>query len=210
MFALDVPVLDCGPILDCPAGPSSFTAEAHASGFDATACDILYDLPLDSLFEKCRKDISHVFEKFDEVSHLYAWKYYKDREDVVAHRNRALKLFKDDFPHGLAEGRYVRAELPRLPFADGKFSLVLSGHFLFLYGDRLDFDFHIACLKEFLRVSTGEVRVFPLLGLDSKPYRHLEDVISFFNSDGLRCGVVEVPLEFQIGGNRMLRISRKR
>lgn len=41
MFDLDESVLRNGRVLDCPAGPSSFTAEAQGRGFDVTACDVL-------------------------------------------------------------------------------------------------------------------------------------------------------------------------
>ncbi len=209
MFDLSENELQQGHILDCPAGASSFAAEAHKLGFDVTACDILYNLPADELIEKGRRDMQHVFEKFDEVSHLYTWKYYKSKDEVMALRSRALEIFANDFPIGSKEGRYVQAEVPYLPFSDRTFSLVLSSNFLFLYGDRLDFDFHVACIKELIRVCSGEVRLFPLVGLDAKPYPYLDDILSFFDSDGINVEIVRVPFEFQKGANKMLKLYRK-
>jgi hypothetical protein len=176
-------------------------------GFDVTACDILYDLTADKLMEKGKKDIQHVFEKFDEVNHLYVWKYYKDKDEVMALRSRALEIFADDFINGFKEGRYRYAELPHLPFPDKSFSLVLSGNFLFLYGDRLDLDFHKACIKELIRVCSGEVRIFPLIGLNFKPYPYLDDILSSLDSNGIKVEIVKVPFEFQKGANQMLKIS---
>lgn len=207
MFDLDESLLRQGQILDCPAGASSFAAEAHKLGINVTACDILYDLTSDELMEKGKKDLQHVFEKFDEVTHLYVWKYYKDKDGVMALRSRALEIFANDFPVGSKEGRYVQAEMPYLPFSDRTFSLVLSSNFLFLYGDRLDFDFHVACIKELLRVCSGEVRMFPLIGLDFKPYPYLDDILSSLDSDGIKVEIVEVPFEFQKGANRMLKLK---
>lgn len=208
MFDLDREALSRGAVLDCPAGPSSFAAEAKGLGLDVTACDISYCLPIEKLRERCRSDISHVFAKFDEASHLYTWKHYKDRDEVITLRKRAAELFALDFPRGYEEGRYRHGELPRLPLPDGGFSLVLSGHFLFLYSDWLDFDFHIDCLKELLRVSSEEVRVFPLCGLDGRTYPRLDEVLSTLGSMGVEAETVKVPFEFQRGCNMMLKLRK--
>lgn len=206
MFGLDEKLLQQGRILDCPAGASSFAAEAYKLDFDVIACDILYNLPASKLLEKGKKDIQHVFEKFDEVNHLYVWKYYKDKNEVMTLRNKALEIFADDFSSGFKKGRYKHAELPHLPFPDKGFSLVLSGNFLFLYGDRLDLDFHVACIRELLRVCSGEVRIFPLVGLDAKQYPYLDKVLSFLESDSIKVEIIEVPFEFQKGANEMLKL----
>ena len=207
MFDLDERLLRQGAILDCPAGASSFAAEAHQLGLDVTACDILYNHGVDELIEKCKKDMQHVFKKFDEAAHLYIWKYYKNKDEVMALRNRALEIFASDFISGFRKGRYRYAALQHLPFSDKAFSLVLSGNFLFLYGDRLDLDFHKACIKELVRVCSGEVRIFPLVGLDAKPYLYLDDILSFLDSGGIWAEIVEVPFEFQKGANQMLRLK---
>lgn len=209
MFDLNEQLLRQGRVLDCPAGASSFAAEAHQRGFDVTACDIMYNHKADELIEKCKMDIQHVFEKFDEAEHLYVWKYYKNKDEVIALRNKALKLFAEDFPAGFKEKRYVDAELPYLPFSDKTFSLVLSGNFLFLYGDRLDLDFHNTCIKELIRVCSGEVRIFPLVSLDAKPYPYLNDTLSFLETDDIKVEIVKVPFEFQKGANQMLKLKRK-
>ncbi|MFZ3064881.1 MAG: SAM-dependent methyltransferase [Nitrospirota bacterium] len=206
MFDLNEQLLRQGAILDCPAGASSFTAEAHQLGLDATACDIMYNHNADELIEKCKKDIQHVFEKFDEAEHLYVWKYYKNKDEVIALRNNALRLFAGDFSVGFNDKRYIPAELPSLPFPDKSFSLVLSGNFLFLYGDRLDLEFHKACIKELVRVCSGEVRIFPLVGLDAKPYPYLDAILSFFDYSGIKAEIVKVPFEFQKGANQMMKI----
>jgi hypothetical protein len=177
MFGLDEGYLREGPVLDCPAGPSSFTAEAGERGLQVTACDIVYGAPAGNLADKGREDIEHTFQKVDEVPHLYVWKYYRDRDEIISLRHRALERFTEDYASGAGEGRYVQAELPRLPFPDRAFNVVLSSHFLFLYGDRLSADFHVSSLREMVRVSSGEVRVYPLQGLDARPYRQMREVL---------------------------------
>ena len=206
IFDLDESVLRNGRVLDCAAGPSSFTAEASKRGFDVTACDVLYGNPIETLADKGSKDIEHTFQKVDDVPHLYVWKQYKDRQEIIGLRHKALSLFEQDYLDGLRQGRYIRAELPRLPFPDKAFSLVLSSHFLFLYGDRLDVDFHVASLKEMTRVSSGEVRVYPLQGLDAKLSPHLDNVLSRLRAEGIRAEIVPTPFEFQRGADKVLRV----
>jgi len=209
IFDLDSSLLKKGPVLDCPAGAASFTAEARRSGAEVVACDILYDLSPGDLIEKGERDIRLIYDKVGEVSHLYVWDYYKDRDALMALRMKSLTLFAEDFRDGYKKGRYIKASLPHLPFADNTFPLVISGHFLFLYGDMLDFDFHKKCLMELMRVSSGEVRVFPLHGLDAKPYPYLGEVISFLRTAQIDAEITEAPFEFQRGGNRMLKMRRK-
>ncbi len=209
MFALTESHLRNECILDCPAGPSSFAAEAHKLNVRVTACDVLYGLSLERLIEKGRRDILHVFEKFDDVADLYTWKYYKSKGEVVGLRHKALAAFAEDYHAGTEDGRYIHAELPFLPFPDGAFSLVLSSHFLFLYGDRLSLRFHKECLKELARVASEEVRIFPLTGLDAKPYPRMDEVISFLRAEDIETEIVTTPFEFQRGANRMLRMRRK-
>jgi len=114
----------------------------------------------------------------------------------------------EDFSSCSAKNRYISAGLPHLPFPEGMFSVVLSGHFLFLYGDRLKLDFHKACLVELLRVCSGKVRIFPLVGLDTKPYSRLDEILQFLAEKDIRADIVKVPLEFQRGADHMVRLSR--
>ncbi len=60
-----------------------------------------------------------------------------------------------------------------------------------------------------LRVA-AEVRVFPLLQIGGTPSPHVEAVVDAFGSRGVDATVEPVAYEFQRGGNRMLRLQRKR
>ncbi len=206
IFALDKDVMSSGPVLDCAAGPSSFTAEAYEWEYDVTACDVMYDMSPETLRNKAEDDIDLVFTKFDDVSHKYIWGFYKNKEEVINYRRIALDRFVDDFDEGIKEGRYRHAELPSLPFRDGQFHLVLSSHFLFLYGDRMDFDFHRECLMEMVRVCLGEIRIYPLTGLDTDPYPFLDEILRSLEKWKLQAELINVPFEFQKGSNRMMRI----
>jgi hypothetical protein len=119
-----------------------------------------------------------------------------------------MRRFLADFEAGKAEGRYVTASLPGLPFEDGQFDLALVSHLLFLYSDQLDCGFHRAAVEELLRVAR-EVRIFPLLALDRKPSPHVGPICTHVAGRGWGAEVRGVPYEFQRGGNEMLRLSRE-
>lgn len=121
----------------------------------------------------------------------------------------AMHRFLRDYPAGVTERRYVEAALPALPFADRSFDLALCSHFLFLYSDQLDLEFHLDALREMLRVA-AEVRVFPLLQIGGAPSPHLTGAVAALRAEGIEATVEPVPYEFQRGGNRMLRLRQDR
>ena len=118
-----------------------------------------------------------------------------------------METFLADFEAGQAQGRYVTARLPELPFSDRRFDLALCSHLLFLYSPQLNYDFHLAALQELCRVAT-EVRIFPLLELGSQPSRHLDTVLTTLNRQGYPTRIEHVAYEFQRGGNEMLVVSQ--
>lgn len=207
MFHLDTETLADRTILDCPAGPDSFVARAHERGASVTGVDMMYDLLPDELAQQCRRDYEAVAEQLTEKRDLFTWEFY----DTVENRKRLLRnayeTFLDDYAEGRHQDRYVYAELPNLPFADNMFSLVLSGHFLFLYDDQLDYDFHRQTLHELVRVASDEVRVFPLVGLDTERYNRLDDLIADLTAKGYTTDIQQVPFEFQQGATEMLVVT---
>jgi hypothetical protein len=51
-------------------------------------------------------------------------------DELRRYRKLALQQFISDYDFGRKSKRYVKAALPRLPFDDRSFDLVLSGHFI--------------------------------------------------------------------------------
>ena len=96
-----------------------------------------------------------------------------------------MRRFLEDFEKGKAEGRYVTASLPSLPFGNGEYTIALCSHLLFLYSDQLNLDFHRASVEELLRVA-AEVRIFPLLTLERKPSPHIEPLMTYLAEKGSR------------------------
>jgi hypothetical protein len=201
-----------GPILGCGDGPASFNAEATALGHKVMSCDPIYAFAaadIERRVEACRETvISQVRQNMDG----FVWGYFRDPDHLAECRMAAMRRFLADFEQGKAEGRYVTASLPRLPFLDGQFSLALVSHLLFLYSDQRDLGFHVASLEELLRVAE-EVRVFPLLDLSRTWSRHVGPVVEHLERSGFAVEVAAVPYEFQKAadhaGNRMMRVGRR-
>ena len=137
----------------------------------------------------------------------YVWTYFTDPDALGVARLRAMQVFLGDYEAGPAEGRYLVAALPKLPFKDHEFDLCLCSHLLFLYSAQLSLDFHLSSMLEMLRVAR-EVRAFPLLDLDLQRSPHLEPVMAELRSADFQVEIVDVPYIFQKGGGQMLRARR--
>ena len=203
-FNLDLPALKGKSVLDCPSGAASLTAEAAQLGINVTAVDPLFENSVEKLRAIGEADIDHVMDEVEKVQHAYLSRYYQSMEEMRAARRRSLDLFCADFSGRKAQGSYVPALLPNLPFSDGQFDLVLSGHFLFIYDDRFDYAFHLAAIRELVRVSANEVRLFPPAGMNRKPYPQLDQLRRELEQDGITSEVIRSNFEFVQGWNQIL------
>ena len=212
MFALTDGDL-AGTILGCGDGPASFNAEATARGHRVVSCDPLYAFSAGDIERRVGECYGTVISQVKRNVDGFVWGYFRDPDHLGECRLGAMRRFLADFEPGKREGRYVAASLPKLPFADGQFSLAVVSHLLFLYSEQLDLDFHTAAFKELLRVA-GEVRVFPLLDLDRQWSRHVGPVSDHLERAGFEVRVVAVEYEFQRAedhaGGRMMKVRRNR
>jgi ubiquinone/menaquinone biosynthesis C-methylase UbiE len=137
----------------------------------------------------------------------FVWKNIANPDALYDMRMSAMKQFLQDYNAGKKEGRYIEGSLPHLPFEEQQFDLALSSHFLFLYSEHLDEQFHKEAIAEMLRVAK-EVRIFPLVTLTGEVSPYLEAIIEYFDTKGYVCKVVKTKYEFQKGGDEMLQILR--
>jgi hypothetical protein len=211
MFALTGDDL-AGTTLGCGDGPASFASEATALGHRVVSCDPIYGFPAAEIERRVRECYDTVISQVKRDPDAFVWTRFRDADHLGECRLAAMRRFLADFEHGKREGRYVAASLPELPFADGQFTLAVVSHLLFLYSERLGLDFHVAAFEELLRVA-GEVRVFPLLGLDRKWSPHVEPVGDHLRRVGFEAEVVAVDYVFQKAddhaGGRMVRVRRQ-
>jgi hypothetical protein len=207
MFGInDIPsLIRYNAILDCPCGASSFVAEANSKhGIQAIGCDHLFAKDVETLSKRGEDDIEYIIQRVSTDPNLYNWDFYSSIDKLREYRRLALQQFLLDYPTGIKENRYIKAELPKLPFEDKSFDLVLSGHFLFTYSHKLDFLFILSSILELCRVSSKEVRIYPLQNSSLQPYEQMTEIL--FALEKLRIGydIVPVPFEFQRGSNKML------
>ena len=207
MFRLDESDLG-GRILGCGDGPASFNAEVSAQGHAVVSVDPLYAVSAAAIEQRVEATFHEVMDEVRRNAEEFVWTHVPSVAELGRRRMAAMRRFIADYPQGKAEGRYVEASLPDLPFDDGAFELALSSHLLFLYSEQFDLTFHIRALQEMLRVAT-EVRVFPLLQLGGTPSPHVDGVVGVLRSRGADVTVEPVEYEFQRGGNRMLRLRPK-
>lgn len=194
-------------ILGCGDGPASFNSELTARGGKIVSVDPLYECNSDQIAARIDQCFGRVMEETRKHADEFVWSHVRSVDELGEIRMGAMRSFLSDYPAGRSQGRYLADALPSLSFADNSFDLGLCSHFLFLYSQHFDLAFHIESIAEMCRVCR-EVRIFPLLQLGSRPSQHLDSACRYFRARGFEVDPVEVPYEFQRGGNTMLRIKR--
>ena len=191
-------------ILGAGDGPASFNAELSALGGLVVSFDPIYEFSAKEIARRFDEIVDDIVAKIRATPGDWVWSHQGSPDELRARRVKAMELFARDFEKGKAQGRYLAAALPKLPFPDKSFDLALSSHFLFLYSEHLDLDFHLASMRELLRVAS-EVRAFPLKTLMLKDSWHLEPVVEALRREGYEVSLEKVPYEFQKGADTMLK-----
>jgi hypothetical protein len=164
MFALSETDL-ARSIVGCGDGPASFNAESYQRGRHVVSCDPIYEFTRAEILHRIDDTYEQIVKQTRRNADEFVWDGDIHTVDELGHvRMAAMRIFLDDYEAGKAEGRYVAAQLPTLPFPDAAFDIALSSHVLFLYTSQLGESFHRAALREMCRVAT-DVRIFPLLAL---------------------------------------------
>ena len=193
-------------ILGVGDGPASFNAEGTVKEYKITSIDPIYQFDGAEIKQRFDAVVDNIINQVIATPDNWVWSYHKNPQELKANRIKALEVFLKDYPQGKQEGRYLEQELPNLNFAERTFDLALCSHFLFLYSEQLDYNFHVAAIEEILRVSK-EVRIFPLLTLMQEVSPYLDDAIAHFDDLGYSTAMVKVPYELQPGANKMLVIK---
>jgi len=194
-------------ILGCGDGPSSFNQEVNIKGIKHISVDPIYQFSKEEIRQRIEETSLIVSEQLRLNKADFIWNDIKDVDALVKIRLSAMNAFLEDFEKGKQEGRYVYEELPKLSFEKNSFDLVLSSHFLFLYSDNFDLEFHKKSILQMCEVSKDEVRIFPIVDLKNKKSKHLEPMIKILNEKGYETQIVKTNYEFQKGANEMLKIK---
>jgi hypothetical protein len=202
MFLLTEEELTAGPILDCPAGASPFGAQVRARGGTVVSVDPAYALPRWELVERIRSDLDRLGPWLNANTEHVNWPYLGSPDALVRFFELAVDYFLADYDTG--DQRYVAAALPSLPFPDKHFRLSLCSHLLFTYPDFLPFEWHVAAMLELIRVTSGEVRVFPLVDSVSTPYAHLDRLRATLLERGVHTEIRRAACAYNKGGDEMI------
>ena len=192
-------------ILDYPAGISSFNAQMHARGFHRViSADDYYDLkPLDMA-----KHVDQTIQQLAMQLESYADRIHPEKnktvEDILNAWNHDAQLFLSDYSVGKLDGRYQSARLPRLPFTDFQFELVLCSDLLF----RDKMALPEKTIIELCRVA-HEVRIFPLLDEQGKIATDLGPTLLILQNKNYGTEIREVPYQLLKGSNAVLRVWAK-
>ena len=207
MFKLtDDELIKCN-ILGCGDGPASFNAEVTALGGSVISIDPSYQFTTEQIASRIDDVALEVIAEVRKRQEDFVWKNIANPKALYEMRISAMKTFLADFKVGKEEGRYKYEMLPKLSFNDAQFDLALSSHFLFLYSEHLDEQFHKDALDEMLRVAK-EVRIFPLVTLSGEVSTHLTPVMTYLEARGYSCEVIKTAYEFQKGGDEMLVVKK--
>lgn len=193
-------------ILDAASGVSSFCGEAAARGFSVCGCDPIYNLSAEKILKKSEKDLAQVMRKMPPIAGLYRWNRFDSVEALQKNRETALHRFAQNY--ALNRRNYVCCSLPYSGFEDEEFDYTLSSHFLFMYDNQLDYEFHKEAVFEMLRVCSKEVRIFPLVNLRGQKSRFVHTIINEVLDKGYGVSIDKVCYEFVKNGNEMLRIQK--
>jgi hypothetical protein len=192
-------------IVDCAGGPASFNAEMAQQGFPVISCDPIYQFSTAEISRRIAETYDVIIQGVEKSLDSYVWQEIGSPAELGAVRMAAMQKFLDDFPAGLAQGRYLAAALPDLPFGDRQFDLALCSHFLFTYSDQLGWEFHQQAIAELCRIAT-EVRIFPLLNLAGERSPFIAAIQTELIAQGYEVAIQPVQYEFQRGGNQLLQI----
>jgi hypothetical protein len=209
-FNLDLSQWKRKAVLDCPAGASSFVAEAGRLGIRAVACDVQYGRDIRELNDLARTNIDRMIGDLRRNAQAYNWTFYPSIPAVRQYRLAALERFARDYPAGLIEGRYVKGSLSLLPFTDRAFDLVLSWND-FLSEHDFDYPLFLAGVRELYRVSRTEVRIYINRWYDVScafPFESLMNDLVRYEPD-MDVNQLKTSFEFQKGVHPLLQLTRK-
>ena len=207
-FALEVETLKEGRVLDVGAGVSSFAAEAAGVGCSVIAADPIYMMTPEEIGARCGPDLDYVYEAIQHLS-VYRWNWYESPQRMRALRERACTTFLEDF-RKRNHSRYVAASLPKLPFRDGTFDLCLVSYLLFAYQEQLSYEFHRDSIREIMRVTRGEARIYPTVTFEAERSEYLDRLFADQALSEFEFVEMSTEFEFLAGSNSYLSIRHAR
>ena len=207
MFNLDKDTIGNKIILDVASGVSLFCATANRLEYTVTSSDPIYSLSLDKIEQMSKQDLDKTVKQIPGISDLFVWRYFKDIKSLKKQRELSRAMFIDDFKTYGSE-RCVPTKYPSTKFRTNQFDISLVSHFLFLYEKLLDYDFHKKTILELLRITSKQIRVFPIVNLAGKKSSIVNMLMNDNDFENTHMSIRKVNFEFLKNGNELLIIEK--
>jgi len=210
IFNLDEKSPPRGKVLNAAGGVSSFTVEACERGWNVLSADPVYCFEAGELERKCEKDMEYTLQNAEKtMSHMCNWGHpFVNLDDVRTTRRNAYTLFLKDF--AINRWRYIDAKFPFTPFIKtDNFEMSLVSYLLFFYDKYIDYETHTKILKELLRMTTGEVRIYPITNMIFKESPFVGRLIADAAFSDVSFEIRKTEYEFIKGSNKMLVMRKK-
>jgi ubiquinone/menaquinone biosynthesis C-methylase UbiE len=205
-FLLEPEQLKGKRVLDVAGGVSSFCEEGNAMGIQVTSCDPIYTMTPGEIASRSRPDLDRVVTLVRDLP-TYRWTAYRDPEHVRELRERALERFLPDY--ATHPERYVPGSLPALPFPDREFDVSLVSYFLFVYQEHFSYEFHRDSIRELMRVTKGEVRIYPTVTFEAERSEYRDRLESDLECQAFHFEEVATNFEFLANSNSFLRVTHR-
>lgn len=193
-------------ILDVASGVSSFCAEANLKGYDVTASDRIYKFSPSEIQKKCAKDLETVIEELQDHKDHYNWEFFKYISAFRKTRKRTYERFITDFKEE-GQSQYLDVEFPKTQFKEKQFTISFVSHFLFLYDEHLDYEFHKNTILELIRITSKEIRIFPIHNLRWEESSFARDLMKDPEFANHKMKIEKVDYEFAKNANEMLKLK---
>ncbi len=191
--------------LEFQSGGSAFQAEMRLKAAHLVSYDAWFDLDQSRLQQTVERSFATRLAQIKARQEAFDLQRYGSLDHLVSYRRQGMAKFFQDYDLGHAEGRYVVARAPCLPFAAFFFDYALSSHHFFSATAPQTVDYHVHTIQELARVAK-EVRIFPLVDADGVPSSFLGPVILALQQKNFGIEVRDVLYHLQPKGNAMLRI----
>lgn len=205
MFALSPANLE-RTILSVASGGSSLGAELRTQNSMVTSLDPLYKQPPEVVEQLITRQLQRLEGLIVENSPEWVWSYHGGKPSLLASRKKTFDAFLSDYRLHYGSQYYRASSLPFLS-TERTYDLCLCSHFLFLYSNLLDYDFHITSIRSLLKVA-NELRIYPIMTQALVQYPHLDTLRTELQENGFRSRVVSVSYRLRRDSDHMLVVTQ--
>ncbi|CAA0108537.1 Uncharacterised protein [BD1-7 clade bacterium] len=189
-------------------GPACANAELFEQGIRYTSIDPIYKESVDDIRASFLGSRPDVMARISALVEAKTPGLHKNVEELGRDGDQVFDTFIADYEKRKDSGAYIYGELPSLPIADQTYDLALSSYLLFAYSGVLDYSFHLAAVRELLRVAR-EVRMYPVTDVDNYLSAHIPPMMQTLRDEGIDVYLEDVPFRYvDVKTNNQMLVAR--